>query len=806
MKQQLRKILILCLGFGFFMQTAQAQVVNFEDTWQEFLKNEKTSNVSKLGRPEKAETVTFLKFCLMYANSHFCAGEMPQANQYITEIKALGEAKYAPIPAFKAKYDDLTNKMAASVKLDGLWQRFTTQKNVTLAEIAAIPEAKKVCDKGTLAKTFYMESHAHYCKGDIPKAKENFEGRVIQLTEKTSFDMKTIKGMPAEIKMMKELFAGIAKLDPAWAAFISSGKSAGFDTELPVIDCYTIPNVKVYILRAYVDPCKNGNAMLVKIRELLAKNTSQTVPADVKEKIEWLEKEVGSAEADLATLNKAWKEFVPTDKFEGGADFVYDYPCHRDAQIKAYIMDGTANICEKGAARLADIEKVRKASNPTLDAETLAKLKNLETKVKKYEADLANLNKVWAAFIPNDALDKEMTFAFEYPCHREAEVRAAAMYGILNACTKGRQMLTAIDKTTKEHSPTLDAETPARVEKLTAIVTKSEAELADLNTAWKEFVAGKDTLLRPLAEYKLVEVYCDKVAQIKSWIIKGSMNPCPEGQGYLTKIDGLVKSSKVTLDAEVSCRVTRLRIKVWDCRYWEIVEKARKETHEERERFGPVSSAIMQADLNGKGVVCPTTVKYEGIGYIGIKYSIIVSLCQPIDVAKMGDPEYYKKIATWVNTQVLAKYCLANMRCKEGFNIYIEGHTDGNAFSGANYKESLGIPKGTKFTHFAITPATKSSPMRVDTLQKVTEREIAKDLKNNMELGIARAWSIKQQLDFMQVPIGVGAYEHPANEKGGEYRRIETQLNITNLLLDFYEKRLKDLLDASGIGERPKGC
>ena len=58
----------------------------------------------------------------------------------------------------------------------------------------------------------------------------------------------------------------------------------------------------------------------------------------------------------------------------------------------------------------------------------------------------------------------------------------------------------------------------------------------------------------------------------------------------------------------------------------------------------------------------------------------------------------------------------------------------------------------------------------------------------------------------MGVPISIGAYEHPKTEKGGEYRRIEIELNITNLLLDFYEKRLQQLIMSSGIGELPEGC
>ena len=61
-------------------------------------------------------------------------------------------------------------------------------------------------------------------------------------------------------------------------------------------------------------------------------------------------------------------------------------------------------------------------------------------------------------------------------------------------------------------------------------------------------------------------------------------------------------------------------------------------------------------------------------------------------------------------------------------------------------------------------------------------------------------------LNNMKVPIRIGAYEHPSKERGGEFRRVEIHLNITNLLLDFYEKRLRELVEASGIGSRPPKC
>lgn len=367
------------------------------------------------------------------------------------------------------------------------------------------------------------------------------------------------------------------------------------------------------------------------------------------------------------------------------------------------------------------------------------------------------------------------------------------MEGTIYSCEKGDVMIEEITKIQKEFKPKLQKNTLSKIEKLKAKVEGQKDDFENLNIIWKEFVANDDTLTE---SFILARYYCDKIAQIKSWTIKGHMNSCKKGQWYLDHIDKLQKLESLEYDDELACRVKRLRIKVWDCRYWELVMQARKETHEERERFGPASAGIMSIDLNSDKQPCETGVKYTPLGNIGIKYIISTYLCQDIDLAKMGDPEYYKKIATWVDTEVLAKYCEKDLRCKEDFFIYLEGHTDGNPFRGARYKKSLDIPEGTAFTHF----------LGDEIMEKETENEITKTLKSNMHLGIARAWTVKQQLDFMEVPITIGAWEHPKSEKGGEYRKIEIELNITNLLLDFYEKRLMELLEESGIGVRPEEC
>ncbi|KAA3623304.1 MAG: hypothetical protein DWQ02_24735 [Bacteroidetes bacterium] len=701
MTKTIRYVLCLVVGIGFFVSNAEAQFVNFEETWKEFLADNKTIDFSELKKPSKDLQIDYLKYTLMYATKHFCAGEIRDAEKLIREIESFTERLYSIIPGYKDKFDDLAGKVKAYHEVDNLWRKFLKTGSVSLAELE-IENAAMVCDKGTLAKYFFMTSSAHYCDANIAEAKNDFENRVIKLVDFTSLKVEDVPGLEANVNIKRQLFTNLPKLGKAWKQYLDTGVSNDLSFELPVVECYSIPSMKEYVLRAAADVCGQGAVMLDKINKLKASNSHPIEPG-LAEKIEWLEGEVGQQKADEALLNEAWRDFMPDNELSRDINFPFEY-CNKAAQVKAYVIDGTVNFCEKGQQRLDDIDALRKAENPTLDNATIGKINDLSNRLKN-----------------------------------------------------------------------------------------SEKDLSKLDFLWKDFVQNQDTIY---GSFQLADFYCDKIAQVKSWTIKGHFDPCDQGQGYLDKIEDLQRSHNLDFDEELSCRVQRLSRKVWWCRYIELVLQARRETHEERERFGPKSALIMKDDLNNDKLPCETTVEYEPLGNIGIRYVITTYLCQDIDLAKMGDPEYYKKIATWVDTEVLQKYCEESMRCKEDFFIYLEGHTDGHAFRGARYKESLEIPEGTPYTHY----------FEGEALEKNTEREITNSLKNNMELGIARAWSVKQQLDFMGVPITIGAYEHPKEEKGGEYRSVQIELNITNLLLDFYEKRLNELVEESGIGKQPDDC
>ena len=700
MIQRLRFLLLFSIAYSFFIPFTNAQFVNFEETWQKFLAEDRTSDISELPQPSKEDKQDYAKWSLIYATTNYCGGDLKKSTKLVSEIESIGETVYKAIPGFVERFQQIKDNISAYKRTEYAWVNFVSYDRISFADLEKLEDAKAVCEKGTLAKYSYMSAWANYCDGNVDEAKNLFENRVMRLVEKTSLKVEEVERLDEKVAQMKKLFKDLAAVEAAWKKFLTTKESEGFEGEVVEMECNPIPNIKVCILRGMADICGEGEKMLAKINALKA-DYAGTMPADVRAKLAEFEGAVGEFSGDIAVLNKAWAQFMKMDTTT--SVFMAEY-CRKDAQIKAYIMEGTMFTCAQGKDMMAKIEKVQAKYKPELDADTEGKLEGLAAKIKALED-----------------------------------------------------------------------------------------ETATLEVTWQEFLANGDSLV---SDVKLKKEYCDKIAQVKSWIITAHMDACKKGKPYKNAIGKLQKLEKLKFDEEIKCSLERLDQKIWDCAYWELVLQARQETNEEREVFGPAAAKVMEIELNSEEQPCETKVEYTGLGNIGVKYVISTFLCQNIDLAKMGDPEYYKKIATFVDEQILQRYCESDMRCKEDFYIYLEGHTDGNPFNGVSYKQSLDIPEGTKFTHFVDD----------EVIEKETEREMTKSLKSNMELGIARAWTVKNQLDFMGVPITIGAYEHPRSEKGGEYRRVEIVLNITNLLLDFYEKRLAELLEESGIGERPDAC
>ena len=146
-----RFLLSITLALFFCITNANAQLVNMEVTWQEFLKNKKTSDISDLVKPEKTQPANYIKYCLIYANKYFCGDNVSEADNMMAEIEAMGKSVWDRVDGFEARYEGLKKKIAAYKSLDPVWERFIEDKNsVTRDEVEQYPAAKKVCERGTL--------------------------------------------------------------------------------------------------------------------------------------------------------------------------------------------------------------------------------------------------------------------------------------------------------------------------------------------------------------------------------------------------------------------------------------------------------------------------------------------------------------------------------------------------------------------------------------------------------------------------------------------------------------------------------
>ncbi|MFN7118555.1 MAG: hypothetical protein ACK4TA_17285 [Saprospiraceae bacterium] len=477
---------LFCLIINlFFVATATfAQTINFDETWKEFLENNKISNMSELVKPNKVyEQADYAKYLLMNTNTDFCQSDVDNAGKLMAEVQAIDPEVHKAIPGFVKKMEELDAKIKAYHSMDAIWKRFLQTKEVTLEEIDAIAAAKTSCEKKTLAKYSFMTAYKHFCQGNVPRAKDIFENRTLQLTEKTTLRIDQVEGLAAEVATMKALFRDLAKLDLAWKKYVDTGVSPGFDIELPLFSCNPIPNMKALILNGALDLCNAAPAALEKVKQLQAE--SGVAPnAELAKKMKELEVAVKEKNGNLTVLNEAWEAFLPDNKVKHLGKYGYEY-CSKEAVIRAYIMDGFAYTCDLADEMLDKIDALQKVDPAPLDKITITKINELSALIDKYAAN-----------------------------------------GV-------------------------------KIEKL-----------------WNKFVAQGDKLTE---DYQSTELYCDNIHQVKDWTMKGFAASCEEGIQYLEQIEAFQKDFEFKFTKDVECRVQKLRIKVWDCRYQALQQLARVE-------------------------------------------------------------------------------------------------------------------------------------------------------------------------------------------------------------------------------------
>ena len=112
----------LIMGIFFISPNLTAQNANFDETWKEFLDNNKISNMSALPRPNKVtDRLDYIKYLLMNTNSSFCQSKVADAERFIAQIHEVDPRAHKAIPGFVKKMEDIETKISAYHSIDAIW-------------------------------------------------------------------------------------------------------------------------------------------------------------------------------------------------------------------------------------------------------------------------------------------------------------------------------------------------------------------------------------------------------------------------------------------------------------------------------------------------------------------------------------------------------------------------------------------------------------------------------------------------------------------------------------------------------------
>lgn len=482
----------------------QAQTVNFDETWKEFLENNKISNMSELIKPDKVSDLPdYAKYLIMNTNTSFCQSEIDEAEGFLSEVNTIDPQLFKTIPGFTAKKTDLEEKIKAYHSIDEIWEHFLDTKQVNTEELEGIKSAKSLCEKQTLAKYSYMTAHHHFCQGNITRSKTIFETRTLRLAEKTSLRVEDVKGLAKEVSDMKILFSNLEELDAAWAKFLKTGKSPGFDIDLPVFPCNPIPNMKALVLQGTMDICEAAPLALEKIREL--EDLGGVPPSkELRGKVKELENSIKKKDSDLVNLNKAWEAFIPDNKVRISS-YSYDY-CEKEPLIRAYVMDGFAFACDMAEEALDKIDALQRDDITPLEEITMQKINELAALSEQYISNGQEIDQLWNKFTAQgDTLYQDFESTDLY-CDNIQQAKDWTISGLCGTCEEGLGYLAQIEAFQETFEFSFTDELECRVQNLRLKVWECRFQALQ-NMASIEVSSGsyEDRLESLMEEYNMAD-------------------------------------------------------------------------------------------------------------------------------------------------------------------------------------------------------------------------------------------------------------------------------------------------------------
>ena len=685
----------------------------------------------------------------------------------------------------------LPNAFGQLANFDKTWEEFLKDDKISsVSELVKPPKT----DKRNYAKYCLIYAKVRFCNSQINEA-EKYMAEIDAIGEQ---QYGAVPGFRKKHTYIKTMMSAYHKTDELWEDFLINhsvdlGELAKAKDALRVCDKgtlakYTYMEAYGYYCSGSVDKAKNRfdtRVLAIVDRTSLKMSDVNGLTGEVKN--------MRSLITAVHKLDDEWDNFIRTGKTRGFTQEIPVFDCNKTPLVKAYVLEAASDLCGKGEDQLKKIRRLQRSSNIQMDSELAAKVEWIEGEVGGGSGDLAALNKAWSELMDFNWVDNPVGIDNKY-CKKENQIKALIMHGVINDCFHGPDMVEKSEAMQRKYNLTLSSDVAEKLQFLKDKIDQNNQNIVDLNNIWKEFIENGDTMKR---EFVLSALYCDKISQVTSWVIKGHFDHCDQGEHYLELVEKWLTENSLPISEELECRIQRLRVKVWNCQIDQLHRETQLNLLKERENLARSTSQRLEDALNA-GIGCKSNIEYEmtdTMGF-GMVFSLTTNVCRNTDLAKLTEKQYIQKVSDWINNDLIAPYCSQSDACVEDFYIYIIGHADGSPIRKEIYTGEYSIPAESPYMH--ITNGEE--------VETATTREINEKLNNKEELAFARAFTVNYQLeDAVEAPIYLAAQDH--SETGSQYNKIEIRVNLTNLLKEkFYTDFTNAVKDAGLMGGRPDNC
>lgn len=474
-----------------------------------------------------------------------------------------------------------TTAYGQATNFDETWKEFLENKKIS--DMSELVKPDKVYEKPEYAKYLLMNANNSFCQSMVDEAE-------MLMAEIQEMDDEVHESIPGFVGRMEEIETKIKayySIDEIWKRFLQT--NAVSQEELDAVagaktNCEKSTLAKYSYMTAFYHFCRGEVSTAKNIFENRTLRLTEKTSLRVED-VEGLAPQVAKMKSlfqDMTKLESAWKIYMETGVSPGFDIELPLFPCYPIPNIKALVLRGATDVCNSAPAMLQKIKQLQAESGVVPDGELAEKVKELEAAIQQDEANLAALNEAWEAFIPDNKVKHIGKYGYEY-CSKEPLIRAYIMDGFASVCGRAEAMLQKIDSLQRVELTQLEQITMIKINELAALNERYLSNGMKIEQLWNKFVAQGDKLYE---DYQSADLYCDYIHEVKDWTMKGlTSSTCEEATRYLEEIETFQRNFEFHFARDLECRVRKLKIRVWDCRYQALEKLARVEApdaYEER--------------------------------------------------------------------------------------------------------------------------------------------------------------------------------------------------------------------------------